>query len=415
MDRFIYIHGLNSGAQSRSGRELSELLGTEVIRPEYDYARPFAECLCSLRRQILEAVDEKNDRLCVMGSSLGGFYALQLRHPAIVHVAAWNPVVFPAMQLEQFLGTNTRFTDGSSWEFTRETLLSYAQAPDPRPWRNEMWAREERREACAQEASAPFFMMGGRGISLRAEERQKGAFALKERMEPPRRDIFLGNADEVLDSRLARAFWQGGAELHDIASGHQIMDYAHAADILKNGKMLENFSCWSAGEPFAEAFCSAARFELAGLFEAGDALERVRRMLWLADVEYMELEEENGGERRVVIAVFFPLRHEARMKRLLAGLVRLCGGNDYVLIRADGQVLRHQLAAHSLLDSEYRLPLEQNSFSAAWESAFPGRRCICARWQGHQLHGSFMNAALRDRFSSLWDRNEDPVEAFERL
>ena len=130
MDRFVYIHGLGSGASSRSGRELAGLLGTDVICPEYDYARPFSECLSSLRRQIIESVDERNDRLCVMGSSLGGFYALQLRHPAIVHVVAWNPVIFPAMQLEQFLGMNTRFFDGTPWEFTRETLLSYAQAPE---------------------------------------------------------------------------------------------------------------------------------------------------------------------------------------------------------------------------------------------------------------------------------------------
>ena len=36
-----------------------------------------------------------------------------------------------------------------------ETLLSYAQAPDPRPWRNEMWAREERRAKDREEAAGP--------------------------------------------------------------------------------------------------------------------------------------------------------------------------------------------------------------------------------------------------------------------
>lgn len=413
MDRFVYIHGLGSGASSRSGRELAGLLGTDVICPEYDYARPFSECLSSLRRQIIESVDERNDRLCVMGSSLGGFYALQLRHPAIVHVVAWNPVIFPAMQLEQFLGMNTRFFDGTPWEFTRETLLSYAQAPDPRPWRNEMWAREERRAKDREEAAGPCFIVGGRRVSLRAEEEAKGSFALREQTVLPRRDIFLGDSDDILDGRLARAFWQGCAHLHDIVSGHQILDYTHAVDILKDGKMLENFSLWTAGETWAEPFREAAAFSLAGLFDPGDALERVRRMLLLADVEYLEMEGEKDNAAHTVLAVFFHLRHEARMKRLLAGLVRLCGGKSYALIRADGQVLRHQLAAQRLMDAEYRLPQTGFSFTDALKSAFLGWRGTCVRWQGHQNHGSLMNAALRERFADLWDRNEDPVEAFE--
>ena len=413
MDRFVYIHGMGSGAQSRSGRELAEKLGVPVICPEYDYARPFTECFFSLRRQIIEAVDEENDRLCVMGSSLGGFYALQLRHPAIVHVAVWNPVVFPTLQLERFLGENVRFADGSSWELTRETLLSYAQAPDPRPWKNEMWAREERREQEREESAMPFIRLGGRRCALGGEGKERGRFA-QEQMSLPRRDIFLGKSDDILDPVLSRTFWQGGAELHDIASGHQIMDYSHAVDILKRGKMLETFALWEEGEVWASPFREAAAFSMAGLFEVGSALAEARRILWLADGEYLEVEGEKGDVPGTVIAVFFHPRHEARMKRLLAGITLLCGGKSYALIRADGQVLRHQLAAQRILDAEYRLPLEGASLAAALRAAFPGWRGKCARWQGHQMHGSLLNAALRSRFSTLWDRTEDPVKAFEQ-
>ena len=229
MDRFVYIHGFNSDGNSRSGRELAQLLGVSVVCPEYDYAKPFASCLASIRRQILESVDTEKDRLTVMGSSLGGFFALQLRHPAIVHAVAWNPVVFPAIQLEQFLGQNTRFGDGVEWEFTRETLLSYAQAPDPRPWQNAIWACELR--ATAKEGPMSFSMSGPCEEVTPADSPVRPA-------NVPWRDIFLGDNDELLDARLTRAFWQGCAELHDIISGHQIMDYGHAITLLKQGKCL---------------------------------------------------------------------------------------------------------------------------------------------------------------------------------
>ena len=228
--RFVYIHGFNSGGQSRSGRELGRLLDENVICPEYDYARPFAVCLSDIRRQISEAVDDREDRLCVMGSSLGGFYALQLRLPAIVQVAVWNPVVFPAMQMEQFLGRNTRFSDGREWEFTRDVMLSYAQAPDPRPWYNGIRDCESRLQEGKNTDTRLFVSDGEPDFRYDAEEGAGAPVSGKT----PRRDIFLGNSDEILDARLARAFWQGWARLHDIVSGHQIMDYSHAADILKS-------------------------------------------------------------------------------------------------------------------------------------------------------------------------------------
>ena len=214
MDRFVYIHGFNSGAESRSGRLLEQLLQQPVIRPQCDYSLPFAQCLDDMRRQISRQVSP-NDRVCLMGSSLGGFYALHLRGPAICHVVAWNPVIYPAVQLEPFTGRNSRFTDGGEWEFTRRALLSYAGAPDPRPWHNSVWQEEHDRD-------------GGSGGRTAAQCR--GA-------APPPRDIFLGTHDELLSSPLARAYWQGAATLHDIDAGHSIADYSHAADVLKRGSV----------------------------------------------------------------------------------------------------------------------------------------------------------------------------------
>ena len=413
MDRFVYIHGFNSGRNSHSGRALAEELGQPVICPEYDYSKSFSECLASIRQQISEAIDEKNDRLTVMGSSLGGFYALQLRHPAIMHVCAWNPVIYPAMQLGQFLGTNTRFSDGVDWEFTREALLSYAQAPDPRQWRNEMWACERQYAKEGAELSQPRFELGGRSFTLSAGD-MKGAFpagspAEREADRIPRRDIFLGTRDELLDSRLAHAFWQGHANLHSIDSGHQILDYSHATEILKSGKMLDCFESWNSGAEWAAPFREATHFEMAGFIAPGEKLDDARHYLWLFDVSYLELMGTKNGTSCPLIAVFFHPRHEKRYCRLLAGLVKLCGRHSYVLVGADGKALRHQCAANRLQDADYPILLESRDFATAVQAAFPGWYGERSEWHGHKPHGSFMTALMRSHFTQRWDCYEDPV------
>ena len=224
MDSFVYIHGFNSGAESRSGRLLEQLLQQPIIRPQCDYSLPFVQCLSDIRRQILEKIDPKIDRICLMGSSLGGFFALNLRHPAICHVVAWNPVIYPAVQLERFIGKNTRFTDGIAWDFSHEILLSYAAAPDPRPWHNTIW-QEECRIAVDSAGDV---------------EKACGMTPVQcDASKIPARDIFLGTHDELLNSQLARAYWNGVARLYDIDSGHSIVDYWHAAWLLKSDMVFE--------------------------------------------------------------------------------------------------------------------------------------------------------------------------------
>ncbi len=194
---YVYIHGLNSGPESRSGNELERLLGQPVHRVANHYDEPFEVCLEKLEKQILAAAPPESP-LCLMGTSLGGFYALQLRMSLIAKVAVWNPVIFPALQLARFTGENTRFTDGQKWHFSREALLSYAAAADPRPWQNVAW---------------------------RQRYGQSGPDA-------PRRQIFLGNHDELLDHEVSQVFWQGFAPVEIMDSGHRIADFSRAKAFL---------------------------------------------------------------------------------------------------------------------------------------------------------------------------------------
>ena len=188
--RYFYLHGFNGGAPSRTGIQLAKLLNTGVFCLQYDYSQPFKNCFASLQEQLTAA---RADEICLMGVSLGGFYALSLRHPAIRKVVAWNPVVFPALQLSQFLGWNIRFNDGVKWKFEKETALSYATAPDPRVWNN-------------------FLNLADSALA-------------------PRRLIFLGLRDEILDSALCAEFWRGFADIRFINAAHSVEDYSCLLDI----------------------------------------------------------------------------------------------------------------------------------------------------------------------------------------
>lgn len=197
MTYYVYIHGFNSGAASRSGARLANMLKESVFCPEYDASLPWENCMLDLERQIKAACG--SGQLIMMGSSLGGFYASQMRLDGIAKVIMWNPVIYPAIQLERFLGHNVRFTDGLEWDFGRHALLSYAQSPDPRQWHNFYWER--------------------------LEERQE---------DEPARVVFLGIHDELLDSSLAMSFWSGHSDTRIISAGHSIEDFSHALEIIKS-------------------------------------------------------------------------------------------------------------------------------------------------------------------------------------
>lgn len=193
--RHFYIHGFNSGPESRSGAELEALLGCPVIRARNDYSQNYAECIERLTDFV--QTEAGSEEICLMGTSLGGFYALELRLPRIRKVTAWNPVIYPALQLASFVGENLRFTDGQKWVFSNEARLSYAAAPDPRIWLNSAGPGRSRQDEC------------------------------------PKRRIFLGDQDELLDPELAAVYWAGSASLEVISSGHSILNFDHAASWLQ--------------------------------------------------------------------------------------------------------------------------------------------------------------------------------------
>jgi hypothetical protein len=353
MDRFVYIHGFNSGKNSHSGQLLRVLLHADVLCPEYDYAYPFAECLRTLEEQIYASINVSRDRLCLMGSSLGGFYALQLRHSAIVHVCVWNPIVFPSLQMERFLGKNTRFSDNTEWEFGRDTLLSYAQAPDPRLWAG---------SAAQQEALLGTELARGQAVTLGIGNKsmQVGTDAYQQDELPPvpRRDIFLGDQDELLDGQLTRQYWQHSATLHTIHFGHQITDYRHAEALLREGMWIDTFADadWLPDNSNNAAVSGMAIHSLAAIIEESVATQQA---FHATRTPYLRLSgTEQGKQKTYVIASYYPCE-AVWMKRLFRSLALEAGSKNFILFSADGNALQYQIAPDSAFDTERPIPLNR--------------------------------------------------------
>lgn len=198
--QFVYIHGFNGSPCGPTLHALGKELNASVHACSYDYSRSWRECLARLEAQIAAFRLGADQKLCVFGGSLGGFYAMQLRRAPLDRVVVWNPVIYPAAQLARLVGENTRFIDGRRWIFTPAALYSYARAPDPREWKNSHW--RELAEA---------------GVLLEDE---------------PRRAVILGENDELLDWRLAKAFWEGHAPVASIQAPHGLTEFSQVFQFL---------------------------------------------------------------------------------------------------------------------------------------------------------------------------------------
>ncbi|MDE5681227.1 MAG: hypothetical protein K2I05_02635 [Mailhella sp.] len=124
---FAYIHGLNSDKNSRSCKEIHTLLGS-VHDFYYDYTQNAMLALAEIENKLSD-VYKNNPNLKLIGSSLGGFFALYLAKKYQLSCTVFNPVTFPNEQLAPFKGKNHNFYTNREWNLTDEILQSYALLP----------------------------------------------------------------------------------------------------------------------------------------------------------------------------------------------------------------------------------------------------------------------------------------------
>lgn len=120
----LYLHGFLSSPKSEKAQELKRfyqrhLRAEQLLVPELPFEPAAA---MQLAQQQLQQLSERFDRLFVIGSSLGGFYATWLSQTHDLPAVLINPAVNPHGLFRHYLGPNRHFYSGEVHNLTEAHL-----------------------------------------------------------------------------------------------------------------------------------------------------------------------------------------------------------------------------------------------------------------------------------------------------
>jgi predicted esterase YcpF (UPF0227 family) len=118
----LYLHGFRSSPKSFKARVVHERMtalgrASELICPQLPASPKEAIDLA-----LLLAERYAPDRLAIVGSSLGGFYATWLAERLGCRAVLLNPAVDPLKDLDKHVGVTTAWHSGERFEFKREYI-----------------------------------------------------------------------------------------------------------------------------------------------------------------------------------------------------------------------------------------------------------------------------------------------------
>lgn len=121
----LYLHGFNSSPQSTKAQYLKRYLeergrGSEFVCP--DLPRWPNLAVAAAEAEIERLGQEK---ITLVGSSLGGFYATWLAEKHALRAVLINPAVDPHVGLRACLGPQQGFYGGETWELTEGQLREW--------------------------------------------------------------------------------------------------------------------------------------------------------------------------------------------------------------------------------------------------------------------------------------------------
>ena len=121
----IYLHGFNSSPQSGKARYLKQHLdergrGAEFACPQLPHRPDLALALVEA-----EIARQPKEKITLVGSSLGGFYATWLAEKHNLRAVLINPAIDPHVGLRAYLGPQQAFYGGESYELTEEHLRQW--------------------------------------------------------------------------------------------------------------------------------------------------------------------------------------------------------------------------------------------------------------------------------------------------
>jgi predicted esterase YcpF (UPF0227 family) len=132
MMQLIYIHGLNSDAQSPKGQMLTDWCA--VHRPEITVIRPDLNLPPMQVMEKLSQLIENDSNTALVGSSQGGFFATACVAKFGVKAVLVNPSVRPFETLKRFFSSGHQgHTTAGGWTITESDLADFATLFNPVP------------------------------------------------------------------------------------------------------------------------------------------------------------------------------------------------------------------------------------------------------------------------------------------
>lgn len=125
----LYLHGFNSSAQSHKAQVLGSFMREQGLAAQY--ACPD---LPPLAPQAIEAIEKLGlgRASCLVGSSLGGYYATYLAEKHDARAVLINPAIDPHVGLRAYLGTQKNLHTGEPYELTEAHLREWERLFVPR-------------------------------------------------------------------------------------------------------------------------------------------------------------------------------------------------------------------------------------------------------------------------------------------
>jgi predicted esterase YcpF (UPF0227 family) len=129
----VYIHGFNSSPSSHKSNQLRERLA--ALGRETEFACPALpqwpqEAMALLEREVAGVPAEK---ITLVGSSLGGFYATYLTEKRGLRSVLVNPAITPHKGLRGYLGPQKNLYTGDEYVLTEEHLAQLARLRVDKP------------------------------------------------------------------------------------------------------------------------------------------------------------------------------------------------------------------------------------------------------------------------------------------
>ncbi|NIO39527.1 MAG: esterase [Burkholderiales bacterium] len=129
----IYVHGFNSSPASHKANQLRERLA--LVGRESEFLCPALshwpqQALTQLHDEVAKLAPEK---VTLVGSSLGGFYATWLTERCGCRSVLVNPAITPHEGLRAFLGKQRNLYTDEEYDFTEEHLAQLKAIYIPRP------------------------------------------------------------------------------------------------------------------------------------------------------------------------------------------------------------------------------------------------------------------------------------------